>query len=477
MTKRAWCFLGVVGAVASGFACVAPNPRSCLDGTCTDPAYRFCDEDGTIAGQPDACIAVSCTPSEFAACRGDEALMCSASGDNYDVVPCEFGCSAENLGCNVCAPNTGTCADGVLNHCGADGRPAGSETCQLGCSDTIAPHCEYLQPKYLPNICDEVASDDITFSSAGSFDTALDNNCTGGVVPQTGGPEICVVRARTITISEAATLNVSGSRALALVADESLLVAGMLDVSANSFNDGPAGGFIKSGGVCAMSNGGGGAGFQTAGAHGGNGTNDGGATNGGMMAMDPALLAALIGGSRGADSFPAPGGAGGAATLISCRGTVSVTGTIDAGGGGGSGGALFLGVPTGGSAGGSGGNVVLQGANVSVTGNLFANGGAGGAGKPTTQANGTSGEDGRRSTSAAMGGLTGISGNGAGGNGGASGVTPKTGKRFTEAGAGAGGGGGSVGFLQTYTPAGIQPTLTPALTSPDLRPNGTIGTR
>jgi hypothetical protein len=477
MIKRTWRILGFVGWVASSFACVAPNPRSCLDGTCTDPAYRFCDVDGTIAGQPDACIAVSCTPSEFAACRGDEALMCSASGDNYDVVACDYGCSEANLGCNVCTPNTATCGDGVLNVCGADGRPAGTETCQLGCSDAIAPHCEYLQPKYLPSVCDELASEDLTYSSVGGFDTDLDNNCTGGVVIQTGGPAICVVRARTITISESATLNVSGSRALALVADETVLVAGVLDISANSYIDGPAGGFIKSGGVCGMSNGGGGAGFQTAGSHGGNATNDGGAANGGMMAMDPALLAALVGGSRVADSFPAPGGAGGAATLISCRGTVSVTGTIDANGGGGSGGALFFSTPTGGSAGGSGGNVVLQGANVSITGNLFANGGAGGAGKPTNAAGGAAGQDGQRAVApAARGGLPGM-GNGAGGNGGAQALPPTTGKRLFDAGAGAGGGGGSVGFLQTYTPQAVQPTLTPALASPDLRPNGTVSTR
>jgi hypothetical protein len=40
----------------------------------------------------------------------------------------------------------------------------------------------------------------------------------------------------------------------------------------------------------------------------------------------------------------------------------------------------------------------------------------------------------------------------------------------------AGGGGGSVGFLQVYTPEGIEPTLS-GQSSPAFQPNATIKTR
>jgi hypothetical protein len=43
-------------------SCTTPNPASCADGNCTDPSLPFCDVDGSIAGIPDTCIAVSCSP-------------------------------------------------------------------------------------------------------------------------------------------------------------------------------------------------------------------------------------------------------------------------------------------------------------------------------------------------------------------------------------------------------------------------------
>jgi hypothetical protein len=101
------------------------NPDVCLDGHCPDPSKPFCDEGGEIDGEPGACVAVTCTAGEFAACRDDRALMCNATGDNYDVVQCSDGCSDASAGCNECA---------------ATGENCGPK----------AP--TYILPKYLPNI-------------------------------------------------------------------------------------------------------------------------------------------------------------------------------------------------------------------------------------------------------------------------------------------------------------------------------------
>lgn len=88
--------------VVSG--CTRPNPRACSDGLCSDPAFPFCDSDGALEGQPKACIAVSCAPGEVRACRGDLAIVCNDSGNNYDLVACQRGCDATH-GCRACTAN------------------------------------------------------------------------------------------------------------------------------------------------------------------------------------------------------------------------------------------------------------------------------------------------------------------------------------------------------------------------------------
>lgn len=100
-----WRYLGLVVVVGLACACSTPNPRSCADGACSDPALPFCDVDGSIAGAPLACIAVSCTPAEVAVCRGNEAVACNSTGDDYDVVACPLGCNIAVGGCRACATN------------------------------------------------------------------------------------------------------------------------------------------------------------------------------------------------------------------------------------------------------------------------------------------------------------------------------------------------------------------------------------
>ncbi len=454
--------------------CTAPNPLNCADGICSDKAFPFCDSDGALDGSPDTCIAVSCRSLEFAACRGDQVVACNAEGTDYDLGTCDHGCSEANHGCNECSPSITTCGATTVNHCGANGLPTTPETCQLGCVDGDSPHCAYLEPKYLPDICDAPAAlGDFAVSSNGTFDTELDSNCTGGVVPQAGGQSICVVRYATFSIQANKTLKVvsssidpAASRAVAIVADGAVTIDGVLDISADGMTSGPGGGTVPSGGGQSSSAGAGGAGGKTAGGAGGNATTDGGAANGGAASLNPALLSALVGGARAAG-----GGGGGAAMLISCRGTVSVHGMVDAGGGGGS--LYFFGAP----GGGSGGNVIMQGMAVTVTGEVYANGGGGGAGLAAGQMLGANGEDGSRSdVSPAAGGFA-QTGAGRGGTGGYVRGNPGNGLAPTASGAKAGGGGGSMGYFQTYTPMTVTPTLSPTHASPMFEPNGTIRTR
>jgi hypothetical protein len=98
--------------------CTKPNPAStCSNGTCSDPAFPFCDVDGAIGGEPNTCIAVSCTAGSAATCRSDGALICNATGDNYDVTACPAGC-VDGIGCNQACTTDAACTSGI---CGSTG--------------------------------------------------------------------------------------------------------------------------------------------------------------------------------------------------------------------------------------------------------------------------------------------------------------------------------------------------------------------
>lgn len=406
--------------------CTKPNPAlSCDNGLCTDPTVPYCDVTGTLGGDgPNTCIHVSCTANEFAECRGDKAVTCNATGDNYDLLTCSQGCDATMGGCKPEPPCT-----------------------TLDCM-------KHIIPQYLPTECNDLATNgDLTISASTSLDTSNDAMCTR-VVQQLNGPPLCVVHYNAISIDRNQTLTVTGTRALALVADQTLLVDGILDVSASRSVSGPGGGVTVSGSLTNGA-GGGGSGYRVKGGAGGSSAGDGGAANGGDALANPTGATYLIGGPR-TDS----GGGGGGVTLISCRGEVQVPGTVDAGGGGGEE-EYIQGLNTiiRARGGGAGGTIVLQGMRLNVTGGVFANGGGGGG--ASGGGTGTPGEDGRRSTSPALGGLD---GSGAGGT-----ITGGSGGTKDNPGPGkgpAGGGGGAGGFLLAYTPSPTASTITPVAASP-----------
>lgn len=454
-------------AVLAAGACTKPNPASCADHHCADPALPFCDTDGALEGQPNTCIPVACTPGDVAACRGDEAIVCSDSGTNYDVNHCNLGCRP-STGCvtqvTECTPGVVRCGEKVLERC----NPAGefeAEACAVSCIDAPAPHCAYLEPQYLPDVCDVPATE--AHLDLGSVNTDNDTLCNGGIVHQTDmAPDICVVRYKTITVPAGSTeAKISGSRVLALVADESVAIEGTLDVSADATVNGPGSGLFSSGGV-AFTTGGGGAGASSPGAPGGSSSGTGGAANGGPI-FAPSPILVLRGGARARSACDFPffcaaeqsGGAGGAFAAIACRGAVTASGLIDAGGGGGHLGDLAANY---GAGGGSGGFVALQALQVSVSGRVYANGGGGGDGKSTINFS-LSGSDGYRSSDYPGGAFLSHDG-GYGGPGELRLHAARPGTRGT--GERAGGGGGAMGSLQVFTPSGVTPALAPADASP-----------
>ena len=453
---------GVLFVLVLLTGCTKRNPIVCCT-TSADCAAQGLPA-GSMCSDGQLCVQNECTfPTN-----------CQANSDCMEPTPL---CTPDGL-CGECLDSS-TCGDRVCDTETHVCRGCSDDSeCATGFCSPVTETCQpgTITPRYLPSICELPATNDLHVVVDTTF---ADPDCNGGIVVQSGGPSICVVRYRMISVAGAVTLAISSSQALALVADESLTIDGILDVSASGTIDGGGGGYLVSGGgaSASASSGGGGAGFNSVGGPGGDATTGGAANGGGTFDVVGATV--LMGGARSAGSLA--GGGGGAVTLISCRGTVTVNGLIDAGGGGAKGGASNSPGPNGGWGGGAGGNIVLQGRAIDVTGQLYANGGGGGGGKPdtTNSAIGGLGEDGGRSLACASGGIA--TRGASGGAGGCGGLLPQAGDRYrvdassTSAPSG-GGGGGSVGFLQTYTPAGIAPNVHPSAVSPDFLPNGTIPT-
>lgn len=104
MMHMVWLRVGLLALVVAGCGTRA-NPHSCADGICNDQSLPFCDVDGTFGGEPNECIGVECTPGEVAACRGDTAVTCNPTGNNYDLISCEKRCES-GKGCVECVADS-----------------------------------------------------------------------------------------------------------------------------------------------------------------------------------------------------------------------------------------------------------------------------------------------------------------------------------------------------------------------------------
>ena len=305
---------------------------------------------------------------------------------------------------------------------------------------------------------------------------------SSALLEQAAGPELRVLVVRNLVVAGTTTLAVRGERPLLLIVHgdatlEGTIVAGSgrdSSICAVAGTGGPSGGSDGGGG------GGGGGGFGGAGGAGGSGdTNDGdagGASGAGAAIRGNPEIVPLRGGcpggpggrlgNSGTGGLP---GRGGGALQISALGNVQLSGRIEAPGEGGSGGTGST--PgnggRGGGGAGSGGAIVIEGAEVSVSGRVCANGGAGGEGQSGTT-NGGDGEAGQCDDIAAQ--SPDASTGGDGGDGGHGG-TPAGAPGATGAdGGGGGGGGGGVGRIRLWQRSGGTPAVSGTVTpDPQLR--------
>jgi hypothetical protein len=358
---------------------------------------------------------------------------------------------------------TAACADATCSYpstdteCGAAGC-CGDHCCSLAVSNadatgTLMPTGLTVSP---PNGTFNTDSECLPTSALGS--------CS--IVARTGLPEACVCRMDVLSID---VLEVTGSRALVLLAYESVRIQTSLDVSGDRDVQGP-GAMPSFYTTVTGTVGGAGGSFATGGA---------GAT-GNPVTVSPTYgdvtLVPLYGGSKGQTggyddgSLAFGGGGGGGALQISAGKRIEVLGAIYAGGGGGRAGYGSW-ASSGASGGGSGGAILLEAPSIMMTGTLNANGGGGGGGGGDGNGNTwTPGED--ANDDLASGGQGGDAGGcalygsvygGDGGNGATQQAMATVGggsdydsRCFNTHFVGGGGGGGGLGRIRINTVSGCQ---------------------
>jgi hypothetical protein len=314
-------------------------------------------------------------------------------------------------------------------------------------------------------------------STSGDFPASTDTidttaNTPTGTIESIASREVMVLIVNQFVPSK--KLLVTGTRPLLILANE-VSIEFPIDAGAHFEKPGP--GAFNAGSLLATASwfgqlgtqdgAGGGGGYATNGAKGGDGaTKDTGGLGGVAWGGSTSLLK-LLGGVSGASGFDPAGcttskaGGGGGIVQISARNRISITSTITVGGGGGGAGCLGR---TSGGGGGSGGKLVLESPMLVVAGFLASNGGGGGGGGSETTAGGDGNDgtsDGLRSNGGLSGGSTTARSGGRGGISAASGA-PVGGLAETNT-IGAGGGGGAAGRIVLRIPAS-NPAVT--LTSP-----------
>lgn len=337
--------------------------------------------------------------------------------------------------------------------------------------------------------------------------TVASGGCTE-MVPQTGGPALCVIAGTTIDVPAAVTVRAfavsqgaagTGTNPLVLVATDSITVEGTIDV-ASHVNDTLAGGIPALGAGartavgCAASGldgvmgkpvggnsmdsygGGGGAGgsFGSLGGAGGSGGNNNNIGHGNpVLGTVPNLLVGGCPGGSGGQGDggmgAGAGGNGGGAVYLLAGKSITITGKINASGAGGGAGGPGTFSSGGGGGGGSGGSIGFEAPSVAImTGAaIYANGGGGASGSGQNQGDsGAPGADPAASTTAAGGGA-GQDGGGAGGAGsvaaGVGAAGTKGGGNNTAQECAGGGGGGGAGVIRIFStqPATLQGAVSP----------------
>ncbi|HEY4243593.1 MAG TPA: hypothetical protein VGM88_27460 [Kofleriaceae bacterium] len=323
--------------------------------------------------------------------------------------------------------------------------------------DTIDQLCAGHPPEG-PICISPSPTNDLSIASNASIDS--DTLCTETRTIR--GTPSCVVYARTMTLASGATLTLTGTKPL-------VLVAAAIQIQGTFAGDqGGPGASLDA--RCVVT-----AGGLASGAPGGSGFGQGGtggplASTGTGAAPGPAVLPDVLqGGCKGGTTAASAGGAGGGAFYFAASSSIVVTGTISVNGGGG-------GAATGGGGGGgAGGMIVLDAPSVLLSGGVFANGGGGaGGGIPGGgQAGmGQPGSDGADTQVSANGGA-GADTAGDGGRGAANTMLdgfpgqPGSGTQMEGAGGGGGGAAGYIGVIGVLADSGVaSPAVTHEVTMP-----------
>ncbi len=366
---------------------------------------------------------------------------------------------------------TKECAGDLLRTCLTQGELPTEETCGWGCDPEGTAHCLTITPSggsvNKMDLAPATFADlgDVVIAAAGSINTdtgVIENVPTSAYSTRVIG-NVMILRMNSLTVN--AEVNVTGSKALAIVAAQKVTINAAIDLKdctgALGRRTAGAGGFAGGvrGGTPGTGEGTGGGQAATAnakgaggGGHGGIGGSGGvaGAAGGGESGNPEIML--LIGGSGGGGARGGGGGVGGGGGgaiqfVSSSEVEITATGSIDAGGCGGAKG--DDGANDGGGGGGSGGAILVDAPTVTINGQVAVNGGGGGGSD-----NGGDGGDGTLGRIGGAGGTVGGAAGAAGGAGGGGG--PST---AVNGGQGAGatlgsGGGGAVGRIRFTTRSG-----------------------
>jgi hypothetical protein len=316
----------------------------------------------------------------------------------------------------------------------------------------------------------------LTISSATMINTDDSTMCA---LVRSGG-NYCVLAATTITIN--VTLRATGTRPLVLIASDSILIYGLIDVGSHrgavpEIGAGADPANCVAGILPQSACGGAGGSFTGSGGNGGNVQQT---LLGGVPGAVSTMTTELRGGCPGQDGqvSTAPvtnrgiGGHGGGAVHLIAGSTIDVRGAINAAGEGGGGACPISNCPggagtfgNGGGGGGSGGMIGFDAPIVTNSGLILANGGGGGSGGEDLAPPGRLGAD-PTVVTAAAGGLGTSSGSANGGNGSAGpmGGSGSTGGSSSARTGGGGGGGGGAGLVKSPTAANLGTQVSPSPT-------------
>lgn len=259
---------------------------------------------------------------------------------------------------------------------------------------------------------------------------------------------LCVIAAdRLVVLGD---VGVTGSRPLVLLAISSLDITGLVDAASHRGGQvGPASATPCPPGEVATGK---------LGGPGGSFGGRGGAGGGAVLAGATLAPTTLRGGCRGADGSggnQGRGGRGGGALYLVAGATLTITGTVNASGAGGTG-ALDT---AGGGGGGSGGMIVLDAPAILVAGEVFANGGGGGEGAGNSNA----GNPGADPTSPLVAAAGGAGGAGAGDGGDGAAAANLAGQAGMLSGSvEGGGGGGGAGVIRVFPAQTLAGAVSPA---------------